>query len=97
MGTVTRIDTRSRRAVATITVGPKPADGVAVGGSVYVPDQTGDIYRIDPSTNTVTAKIPSGVDNPFVITGDGDELWAADFVGTGAVRIDVTRLPPSSG
>jgi YVTN family beta-propeller protein len=81
MGTVTRID-----------VGPKPADGVVVAGSVYVPDQTGDIYRIDPSTNTVTAKVSSGVDNPFVITGDHNELWAADFAGTEAVRIDLNKF-----
>jgi YVTN family beta-propeller protein len=96
IGTVTRINTRSRRAVATIKVGPKPADGVVVGGAVYVPDQTGDIYRIDAATNTVTAKVPSGVDNPFVITGDRDELWAANFAGTEAVRIDLNRLVQSS-
>jgi YVTN family beta-propeller protein len=92
-GKVTRIDTQTRRAVATINVGPKPADGVAVGGSVYVPGQTGDIYLIDEATNTVTAKVASGVDNPFVITGDSDELWAADYAGTEAVRIDLSTLP----
>jgi len=43
----------------------------------------------------VTANIASGVGNPFVITGDGDELWAANYAGSDAVRIDLTRLPAS--
>ena len=48
---------------------------------------------IDPATDTVTATFRSTVANPFVITGGHGQLWAADFLGTEAVRIDLAAVP----
>jgi YVTN family beta-propeller protein len=92
--TVTRIDARTRRVVATVKVGPKPLDGVVVDGRAYIPTTDGRIYRIDPATDAVTSVFRSTVSIPFVITGTGTALWAADFAGTEAVRIDLTAVPP---
>jgi YVTN family beta-propeller protein len=93
--TVTRIDAKDRRVVATVKVGPKPLDGVVVGGLAYIPVTDGRVYRIDPASNTVTSVFSSTVSIPFVITGTASSLWAADFAGTEAVRIDLTALPPA--
>lgn len=92
-GTVTRIDAVRRKVVATVPVGPNPLDGVVVDGQVYIPTKDGRIYRIDPGTDSVTATFRSTVANPFVITGGDGELWAADFLGTEAVRIDLAAVP----
>jgi YVTN family beta-propeller protein len=92
-GTVTRIDAESRAVVATVPVGPNPLDGVVVDGQVFVPTKDGRIYRVDPATDTVTATFDSTVANPFVITGGDGELWAADYLGTEAVRIDLAAVP----
>jgi YVTN family beta-propeller protein len=92
-GAVTRVDAVRRRVVATVPVGATPLDGVVVDGAVYVPDADGRIFRIDPATNTVTATLDSTVANPFVITGDDGQLWAVDFKGTEAVRIDLHQVP----
>jgi YVTN family beta-propeller protein len=91
-GTVTRIDAVHRRVVATVPVGPNPLDGVVVDDQVYVPTKDGRIYRIDPDTDSVTATFRSTVTDPFVITGGDGELWAADFLGTEAVRIDLASV-----
>jgi len=93
--TVTRIDAKNRRVVATVKVGPKPLDGVVVGGLAYIPVTDGRVYRVDPATNTVTSVFASTVSIPFVITGQGSSLWAADFAGTESVRIDLTAVPPA--
>lgn len=92
-GTVTRIDARTRTVVSTVRVGSHPLDGVAVDGQVYVPTKDGRIYRIDPARDAVTATFRSSVTDPFVITGGAGELWAADFLGTDAVRIDLAAVP----
>jgi YVTN family beta-propeller protein len=92
-GTVTRIDARRRTVVATVPVGPNPLDGVVVDGEVYVPVKDGRIFRVDASSNAVTATFDSSVADPFVITGADGELWAADFLGTDAVRIDASAVP----
>lgn len=92
-GTVTRIDAVRRTVVATVPVGPNPLDGVVVDGQVYIPTKDGRIYRVDPASNTVTATFRSTVANPFVITGGDGDLWAADYLGTEAVRIDLAAVP----
>jgi YVTN family beta-propeller protein len=92
-GTVTRIDAVRRKVVATVPVGPNPLDGVIVDGQVYVPTKDGRIYRVDPASDSVTATFRSTVANPFVITGGDGELWAADYLGTEAVRIDLAAVP----
>lgn len=90
---VTRIDTEHRTVGATVPVGPNPLDGAVVDGMLYIPTKDGRIYRIDPATDTVTATFRSAVANPFVITGGHGQLWAADFLGTEAVRIDLAAVP----
>jgi YVTN family beta-propeller protein len=92
-GSVTRIDAVHRTVVATVPVGPNPLDGVVVDGQVYVPTKDGRIYRVDPASDSVTATFDSTVADPFVITGGDGELWAADYLGTEAVRIDLAAVP----
>src|SRR5438128_2615197 len=59
---VTRMDARTNKVVATIPVGQKPCSGIAAGfGSIWVPN-CGDktLSRIDQKTNEVVATIPVG-------------------------------------
>jgi virginiamycin B lyase len=59
-GTVHRLDPKTNRVVAAISVGKRPCSGLAAGfGSIWVPncgDQT--LSRIDLKTNQVTATLP---------------------------------------
>ena len=63
------------------------------GGAVWIPDQGGQLFRIDPATGKVTGHVDSAVVVPFVISGSGDTLWVVDYAGTDVVRIDTTRIP----
>ena len=60
-GSLSRIDLRSNRTVATVPLGPN-AEGVAIlGGDVWATSNlTSTLYRIDPATNRVVKKIVLG-------------------------------------
>jgi YVTN family beta-propeller protein len=88
--TVAELDPVAGRIVRRSTVGTTPADGSVIDGVVWVPDQDGDIYRIDHGG--VERPVTSGVGNPFVLAGYRGDAWAVDFVGTDVVRIDPSRL-----
>jgi YVTN family beta-propeller protein len=87
--TVTRIDRKSGRTLATIRVGRSPY-GVAFGaGSVWVTNSDdGTVSRIDPATDDVVVTIRVGR-NPFGVAYGRGRIWAANL-GDGSV----TRLDP---
>jgi hypothetical protein len=106
---VSRIDARTNRVVATIPIeppaGPRPAapsvSAVAAGeGAIWVSlsrnPWTGEVVRIDPRTNSVVARIPTGGYVGELRVG-GDAVWVLSHreytdetavQGASLVRID---------
>jgi YVTN family beta-propeller protein len=86
-GTVTRVDERSGRATATITVGVSPVNLAALPGSspeVWVPDDKANLLtRIDARTGTVIERLLAG-NGPAVVAPDGAYVWVTNF-GDGTV------------
>ncbi len=89
--TVTRIDRRSGRTLATIRVGRNPY-GVAFGaGSVWVTNtDDGTVSRIDPATDDVLATVRVG-HNPYGVAYGRRLVWVANL-GDGTL----TRLDPAT-
>ena len=90
-GTTLRVDTATNRIVATIPFGMKggaPGDPDTAGGSVWVPNRdTGELARIDPSTNQVQAivALPAG----FSVAQEGfGSIWVCDYSGAMVARVD---------
>ena len=76
--TVTHIDPKTNKIVATIPVGKLPCAGLVAGfGSVWVPscgDKT--LVRVDIATHKVVATIPMGpADTEGTITASEDSVW----------------------
>jgi virginiamycin B lyase len=89
--TVHRLDPKTNKVAATVTVGQKPCSGIAAGfGSVWVPN-CGDntLSRVDMKTNTVTATIPVGpAHTEGGLAVSADSVWIlSDAKGT-LSRID---------
>ena len=87
-GTVSRIDPRSGKIVATTVVGNEPR-ALAVGaGAVWVVNAwwEGTVSRIDPS-DVVTMEIPVGRGAAAVAVGAG-AVWVANALDDTVVRID---------
>jgi virginiamycin B lyase len=85
-GGIVRIDTQTKTVAATIP--NANALGLAVGeGAVWVTDIGNDVWRIDPASNAVVAKIPVG-SLPAALTVAYGSVWVTD-IGTGTLsRID---------
>jgi len=87
-GTVTRIDPRSRRVLATVRAG---SGAITVAGDqhvVWVADYgAGTVTRIDPASNTVTATVPVGTD-PVGLALVGGHLWVANQGDGTLVELD---------
>jgi YVTN family beta-propeller protein len=89
--TVARLDPKSSRVLASITVGSKPCSGLAAGfGSLWVPlcgDQA--LARVDLREGKVTATIPIGIaDSEGGLAAGAESIWLmTDKRGTLA-RID---------
>lgn len=86
--TVSRLDPRTNRSIATVRVaehaGRDGSDGIAVdAGGVWISGLF--LARIDPETDTVTARLP----HPAISVAVGlGSLWVTDLVGT------VSRIQP---
>jgi YVTN family beta-propeller protein len=90
---VHRLDVKTNRVAASITVGRKPCSGLAAGfGSIWVPN-CGDksLSRVDMKTNEVTATLPIGpAQSEGGIAASPDSVWMlTDPKGT-LSRIDPT-------
>lgn len=89
--TIHRLDVKTNKVVATITVGQKPCSGLAAGfGSIWVPN-CGDntVSRVDIKTNKVVATLPVGpAHTEGGLTVSEDSVWIlSDPKGT-LSRID---------
>jgi YVTN family beta-propeller protein len=90
-GTVSRIDLRTDRPLAPISVG-QSADELAVGfGSVWVTSEaSGTVTRMDERSGNLIASIQTGSSAAAVTTGEGSVWMANDLDGT------VTRIDPAT-
>jgi class 3 adenylate cyclase/streptogramin lyase len=79
-GSVQRVDELSGRLVATIPIrGIPQAEGVATGGgTVWVLDQNGVLTAIDPATNLVKSRFPTGARETFVFGTGAGYLWICE-------------------
>ena len=100
-GRVLRIDSSDGTVLGTIAIG-RPT-GVAVSGaSVWVVDYVGNLYEIDPSTDTVLDRLDvEGEASDIAVVGDGLLIWG--LRGRDLERLDMTnrsisaRLPGVTG
>ena len=92
-GEIVRIDARTGRVVARISVGPTPNDGDVLGGAVWFPDKDGGLYRISRNGNHVTGPFPLAAGDSFTLAGYARRLWIADFAGTDILVVNPARLP----
>jgi YVTN family beta-propeller protein len=74
------------REVASIPIGPEPAQLAAGFGSVWAVSLGRHLARIDPRTNTVLARIEAA-NGGFVGVGAG-AVWVPDYVNDALRRID---------
>ena len=94
-GTLLRIDPRSGRITATITIstvtGPRSGfDTVATSpGAVWVTSGADDaLLRIDPSSNTVAQRIPLGM-RPSSLAVLGGDVWVTGSQANRVLRVSV--------
>lgn len=90
--TLHRMDIKTNKLTAEITVGKKPCSGLTAGfGSVWVPN-CGDktVSRVDIKTNTVVATIPVGpADSEGLLATSPEAVWILSDKAAGKLsRID---------
>jgi YVTN family beta-propeller protein len=89
-----RIDTQSKAVTATIPTNGAQALALAGGaGAVWAADTNDNVWRIDPVSNTVVAKIPVAA-GPNAITVDYGSVWVAS-AGHGTLS-RVSRIDPAT-
>jgi YVTN family beta-propeller protein len=87
--TVSRVDPRANRVVATIKVG-RLASGIAAGpDAVWVVGESRSLVRIDPATNRVVARIPVPRAASDVAVTAG-AVWVSSVDANVVTRIDPT-------
>jgi DNA-binding SARP family transcriptional activator/ABC-type branched-subunit amino acid transport system substrate-binding protein len=90
-GTVSRIDPRSNRVVATVE-GVEAGDIAAGPGSTWVTGTVGGgaegVVEIDPATNAVSQRIEVAAESLATLAVGGGAVWAADPFGGSVWRID---------
>ena len=89
--TVHRLDVKTNKVAANITVGQKPCSGLAAGfGSIWVPN-CGDktISRVSIKTNQIEATIPAGpAESEGGIAASSDAIWLVTDKAGKLSRID---------
>jgi YVTN family beta-propeller protein len=88
--TVSRINPKTRKVVATIRVGKQPENAaIADDGTVFVPNLgSNTVSRIDPATNTVVDTIPVGT-KPFPAASAFGDIWVPSAGGTDVYRVHI--------
>jgi glutamine cyclotransferase len=77
--------------VASSVALPESASSLAAGeGVVWVAGLGGDVFRIDPATNAVTATVQGapGQEFPHWIAAGGGALWISNFTDATVWRVD---------
>ncbi|MDQ1711792.1 MAG: virginiamycin lyase [Frankiaceae bacterium] len=86
-GTVSRVDERTGKALATLVAGVSPVNLAALpvaSPEVWVPDDKANLLiRIDAGTGTVIERMLAG-SGPAVVAPDGTDVWVTNF-GDGTV------------
>jgi YVTN family beta-propeller protein len=67
-------------------------DGDIVNGTVWVPDNSGELHAFDATTGNPLGHWRLGLTNPFVLAGYAGKLWVVDFKGTALEELDPTAL-----
>ena len=85
--TVSRINPKTRKVVATIRVGKKPENAaIADDGTIFVPNLgSNTVSRIDPATNKVVNTISVGT-GPFPAASAYGDIWIPSSGGTDVYR-----------
>ena len=88
--TVSRINPRRLRVVATIRVGKAPDNAaIADDGTVFVPNNgSNTVSRIDPATNHVIEVVPVGR-GPFPAAAAFGDIWVPSAAGTEIDRLHI--------
>jgi YVTN family beta-propeller protein len=88
--TVSRIDPKTRKVVATIHVGQGPENAaIGIDGTVFVPNVGDDtVSRIDPATNKVIQTIAVGI-RPFPAASAFGDIWVPSAGGTEVYRLHI--------
>ena len=76
-GTVSRIDPKRNRVAATIATGGSPACLRVAAGAIWVGSETGDIFRIDPATNS-SQTIHVGDTSELCVDAQPDGIWVVE-------------------
>ncbi len=86
-----RLDIKTNKIAADITVGTKPCSGLTAGfGSIWVPN-CGDktVSRVDIKTNTITATIPTTIaDSEGLLAASPEAVWLLSDKAGKLARID---------
>jgi len=109
--TVVRVDGATGEVLATLPVGELPVGVTEAAGDIWVANHrgrpTGSVWRIDPQTNRVIAKIPVGArsyrSGPSWLAASAGSVWVGVSNLNAVVRIDtssnevVATIPVSDG
>ncbi len=89
--TITRIDAKSRRSIASIPVGGTPIALTVYQDDLWVADNAaGKIEQISRQTNTSVREIPVG-HNPSALAGGFGFIWVANQGDGTVTRVDPSR------
>jgi YVTN family beta-propeller protein len=83
---------------AKVTIGPRVGLLGAAAGSVWAPDQTNRLVRIDAASGKVLARLATG-DRPFHALSAAGSIWVTNLYSSTVARIDprtnrvVARIP----
>jgi streptogramin lyase len=103
---VTRYDLATDAIAAEIPVG-NPTDVIAGEGSIWAPihigraaehepiDPGGQVFRIDPATNAVVARVDVGP-RPYYLTAGFGSIWTGSATGGSVSRIDAATNEPTT-
>jgi DNA-binding beta-propeller fold protein YncE len=80
--------------VVAFPAGSRPSGVAVADGSVWVGHRTlAEVWRLDPVTGRVQARIPTGEQSPSLVTSVGGQVWAA---AQSSGDSTVLRIDPAS-
>jgi Protein kinase domain len=101
-GTISRIDTRTRRVTSTFSVGGTPRALVAAFGSLWIGTSEGRVIRVEPDTDLIEKSwtLPNaGESSAFVpergagwLAVGGDAVWAASTQAISRIDPATSRM-----
>jgi DNA-binding beta-propeller fold protein YncE len=97
-GTISRIDSRTRRVASTFSVGGTPRSIVAAFGSLWVGTSEGRVVRVEPGTDLIEKSwtLPNAGESTAFVASEGLTGWLAtgpDAVWAASPRT-ISRIDP---